>query len=42
MEKEKEKHKLESKQFENQLGCNMLNTLVTEAMKMPEVQKQIS
>lgn len=33
---------LQQKQFENQLGSNVINTFVTEAMKMPEVQKKIS
>ena len=38
------KHQLElqQKQFENQLGSDMMNTLISEAMKMPEVKKQIS
>ena len=38
------KHQLElqQKQFENQLGGDMMNTLISEAMKMPEVKKQIS
>lgn len=30
------------KEFENQFGGNMMNTLITEAMKMPEVKQQIS
>ena len=53
LEKEKEKHKMEidklqlehknqlelqQKQFENQLGSDM----ISEAMKMPEVKRQIS
>ena len=51
LEKEKEKHKMEidklqlelqQKQFENQLGSDMMNTLISEAMKMPEVKRQIS
>lgn len=38
------KHQLElqQKQFENQLGGGVINTLFSEAMKMPEVKKQIS
>ena len=38
------KHQLElqQKQFENQLGGDVINTLFSEAMKMPEVKKQIS
>ena len=38
------KHQLElqQKQFENQLGSDMMNTLISEAMKMPEVKKLIS
>lgn len=37
-----EKLELQQKQFENQLGSDMMNTLISEAMKMPEVKKQIS
>ena len=33
---------LQEKQFENQLGSDMMNTLISEAMKMPEVKRQIS
>ena len=33
---------LQQKQFENQLGSDMMNTLISEAMKMPEVKRQIS
>lgn len=38
------KHQLElqQKQFENQLGSNVINSFFKEAMKMPEVQKKIS
>lgn len=48
MEKEKmeleHKYELErqQKEFENQLGGNFVNTLITEAMKMPEVRQQIT
>ena len=48
MEKEKleleHKYELErqQKEFENQLGGNLVNTLITEAMKMPEVRQQIT
>lgn len=48
MEKEKleleHKYELErqQKEFENQLGGNLVNTLITEAMKTPEVRKQIT
>lgn len=30
------------KEFENQLGGNMMNTIIAEAMKMPEIRQQIS
>ena len=38
------KHQLELKQkeHENQLGANFTNTLLTEAMKMPEVRQQFA
>ncbi|MCI7809087.1 hypothetical protein MR626_07350 [bacterium] len=38
------KHQLELKQkeMENQLGTNLTNTLITEAMKMPEVRQQFA
>ena len=38
------KHQLELKQkeLENQLGANFTNTLLTEAMKMPEVRQQFA
>lgn len=38
------KHQLElqQKQFENQLGGDVINTVISETMKMPEVKKQIS
>lgn len=47
---EKEKMELEhkyelerqQKEFENQLGGNFVNTMITEAMKMPEVRQQIT
>lgn len=48
MEKEKmeleHKYELErqQKEFENQLGGNFVNTMITEAMKMPEVRRQIT
>lgn len=48
MEKEKmeleHRHQLELKQkeMENQLGANLTNTLITEAMKMPEVRQQFA
>ncbi len=48
MEKEKmeleHKHQLElsQKDMENQLGANLTNTLITEAMKMPEVRRQFT
>ena len=48
MEKEKleleHKHQLEilQKQQENSMGSSMMNTLLTEAMKMPEVRQQLS
>lgn len=38
----KNQPELQQKQFENQLGSNMMNTLISEEMKMPEVKKQIS
>ncbi len=47
MEKEKmeleHKYELErqQKEFENQLGGNFVNTMITEAIKMPEVRRQI-
>lgn len=35
-------HQLELKQkeMENQLGANLTSTIITEAMKMPEVRQQ--
>ena len=38
------KYELErqQKEFENQLGGNFVNTMITEAMKMPEVRQQIT
>ena len=48
MEKEKmeleHKHQLELKQkeLENQLGANLTNTLIAEAMKMPKVRQQFA
>ncbi len=48
MEKEKmeleHKYELErqQKEFENKLGENFVNTMFTEAMKMPEVRRQIT
>ena len=38
------KHQLElmQKEFENQLGANFTNTVITEAMKMPEVRQQFA
>ena len=38
------KHQLELKQkeMENQLGANLTNTLITEAMKMPEIRQQFA
>lgn len=48
MEKEKmeleHKYELErqQKEFENQLGGNFVNTMITEALKMPEVRQQIT
>lgn len=38
------KHQLELKQkeMENQLGANLTNTLLTEAIKMPEVRQQFA
>lgn len=48
MEKEKmeleHKYELErqQKEFENQLGGNFVNTMITEAMKMPEVRRKIT
>ncbi len=48
MEKEKmeieHKHQLElaQKEMENNLGASLTSTLLTEAMKMPEVRQQIS
>lgn len=47
MEKEKmeleHKYELEKqqKEFENQLGGNFVNTMITETMKMPEIRRQI-
>ena len=38
----KNRLELQQKQFENQLGSDMMNTLISEAMKMPEVKRQIS
>lgn len=37
-------HQMELKQqeFENQLGGNAINTILSEAMKMPEIRQQIS
>ena len=48
MEKEKmeleHKYELErqQKEFENQLGGSFVNTMITEAMKMPEVRRKIT
>ena len=48
MEKEKmelaHKYELErqQKEFENQLRGNFVNTMIAEAMKMPEVRRQIT
>lgn len=48
MEKEKmeieHRHQLEllQKQSENNLGASLTSTLITEAMKMPEVRQQFS
>ena len=38
------KHQLElmQKEFENQLGASFTNTVITEAMKMPEVRQQLA
>ena len=38
------KHQLEltQKEMENKLGTNLTNTLITEAMKMPEVRQQFA
>ena len=38
------KHQLELKQkeLENQLGASFTNTLIAEAMKMPEVRQQLA
>lgn len=38
------KHQLEviQKESENKLGADMMNTLVAEAVKMPEIRQQIS
>ena len=38
------KHQLElmQKEFENQLGASFTNTVITEAMKMPEVRQQFA
>ena len=36
------KHQLKQKELENQLGANFTNTLLTEAMKMPEVRQQFA
>ncbi|MCQ2080457.1 MAG: hypothetical protein MJZ11_02285 [Lachnospiraceae bacterium] len=38
------KHQLElmQKEMENKLGADMMNTLMTEAIKMPEIRQQIS
>lgn len=33
---------LQQKQFENQMGGDMMNILIGEALKMPEVRKQFS
>ena len=33
---------LMQKEMENQLGENLTNTLITEAMKMPEVRQQLA
>lgn len=33
---------LNQKEFENQLGSNMMNTVISEAMKMPEMRQQLS
>ena len=48
MEKEKmeieHRHQLEllQKEFENNLGTAVTNTLISEAMKMPEIKQQLS
>ena len=48
MEKEKmeleHRHQLELKQkeVENQLGANLTNAFITEAMKMPEIRQQFA
>ena len=48
MEKEKleieHKHQMEllQKQLENSMGSSVINTLVSEAMKMPEIRQQLS
>lgn len=38
------RHQLElmQKEMENQLGANLTNTLITEAIKMPEVRQQLA
>ncbi|MBR4289380.1 MAG: hypothetical protein IKT52_01920 [Oscillospiraceae bacterium] len=38
------KHQLElmQKEMENQLGANMTNTILAEAMRMPEVRQQLA
>lgn len=38
------KHQLElqQKDFENQIGASFTSTVIAEAMKMPEVRKQLS
>ena len=38
------RHQLEllQKESENNLGASVTNTLITEAMKMPEVRQQLS
>lgn len=33
---------LKQKEMENQMGANLTNTLIAEAMKMPEVRQQLT
>lgn len=44
MQELEHRHQLEiiQKESENKLGADMMNTFVTEAMKMPEIRQQIS
>lgn len=44
MQELEHRHQLEiiQKESENMLGADMMNTFVTEAMKMPEIRQQIS